>query len=190
MSIPTLQGLQTALSGLLAEQQGLDVTGSNIANANTEGYSRQRAVIETNQEIDIPALSAVTGQGAQLGTGATVGTITRLRNSYLDAQYRSQNSGLSGATTQAEELEQAQAALNEPSSSGISSQLSAFWSSWNSLADSPTSESAKQGVVAAGQRLAGALNSLSTQLTSIAGQVEQEYAAKTAPGGEVAEIAK
>jgi len=190
MSIPTLQGLQTALSGLLAEQQGLDVTGSNIANANTEGYSRQRAVIETNQEIDIPALSAVTGQGAQLGTGATVGTITRLRNSYLDAQYRSQNSGLSGATTQAEELEQAQAALNEPSSSGISSQLSAFWSSWNSLADSPTSESAKQGVVAAGQRLAGALNSLSTQLTTIAGQVEQEYAAKTAPGGEVAEIAK
>ncbi len=41
MSIPTLQGLQTALSGLLAEQQALDITGHNIANANTEGYSRE-----------------------------------------------------------------------------------------------------------------------------------------------------
>ncbi len=48
MSIPTLQGLQTALSGLLAEQQAMDVAGHNIANANTEGYSRQRAVLETS----------------------------------------------------------------------------------------------------------------------------------------------
>ncbi len=47
MSIPTLQGLQTALSGLLAEQQAIDVAGHNIANANTEGYSRQRAVLQT-----------------------------------------------------------------------------------------------------------------------------------------------
>ena len=66
MSIPTLQGLQTALSGLLAEQQALDVTGHNIANANTEGYSRQSAVLETNQAIAIPALSSITGQGALL----------------------------------------------------------------------------------------------------------------------------
>ena len=56
MSIPTLQGLQTALSGLLAEQQAMDVTGHNIANANTEGYSRETAVLQTNPPIVIPAL--------------------------------------------------------------------------------------------------------------------------------------
>ncbi len=190
MSIPTLQGLQTALSGLLAEQQALDVTGHNIANANTEGYSRETAVLETNPAIPIPALSSVTGEGGQLGTGVTVGTYTRVRNSYLDSQYRTQDSALSGAAAQAEVLEQAQAALNEPSSTGISSQLSEFWSSWNSLADSPTSEAAKQGVVAAGQRLAGALNQLSTQLSTISAQVEAEYATKTSATGEVANIAK
>ncbi len=190
MSIPTLQGLQTALSGLLAEQQALDVTGHNIANANTEGYSRQRAVLETNQEISIPALSAITGQGAQLGTGVTVETYTRVRNSYLDAQYRSQSSGLSGASAQADELEQAQSTLNEPSSSGIASQLSEFWSAWNNLADNPNSEAVKQSVVAAGQRLTGALNALSSQLSAITGQAEGQYASRTAPGGEVAEIAK
>ena len=190
MSIPTLQGLQTALSGLLAEQQALDVTGHNIANANTEGYSRQRAVLVTNQAIPIPSISAITGAGAQLGTGVTVETYARVRNSYLDSQYRTQNSSLSGASTQAEALEQAQGAFNEPSSSGIASQLSAFWSSWNSLADSPTSEAAKQGVVAAGQRLAGALNQLSSQLSTISGQVEAQYAARTSPTGEVADIAK
>ncbi len=190
MSIPTLQGLQTALSGLLAEQQAMDVTGNNIANANTEGYSRQRAVLETNQEIQIPSISAITGQGAQLGTGVTVETYTRVRNSYLDAQYRTQNSGLSGASAQAEALEQAQSAVNEPSSTGIASQLSEFWSSWNSLADAPNSEAVKEGVVAAGQRLAGSLNALSTQLSSISAQAEAQYTSRTAPGGEVAEIAK
>jgi flagellar hook-associated protein 1 FlgK len=189
MSIPTLQGLQTALSGLLAEQQALDVTGQNIANANTEGYSRERAVIETNQAIEIPALSAITGQGAQLGTGATVETITRIRNTYLDMQYRTQNSALSGASTAAEGLEQAQANFNEPSETGIASQLSEFWSSWTSLADSPNSEAAKEAVVASGERLADSLNQLSGRLSSISAQVEQQYAARTGAGGEVAQIA-
>jgi len=189
MSIPTLQGLQTALSGLLAEQQAMDVAGHNIANANTEGYSRQTAVLETNQAIPIPALSAITGQGAQLGTGVTVETYTRIRNSYLDAQYRAQNSSLSGATTQAEELEQAQGAFNEPSSTGISSQLSAFWSAWSSLADSPNSEAAKEGVVAAGERLASAFNQLSAQLSTVSAQAGQQYESRTAPSGEVQQMA-
>ena len=126
MSIPTLQGLQTALSGLLAEQQALDIAGHNIANANTEGYSRETAVLETNRPIEVPAMSVLTGKGGQLGTGVSVETYTRIRNAYLDAQYRTQNSALSGSTTEAEELQQAQAAFNEPSSSGIASQLSAL----------------------------------------------------------------
>jgi flagellar hook-associated protein 1 len=189
MSIPTLQGLQTALSGLLAEQQALDVAGHNIANANTEGYSRQTVVMETNQAIAIPSLSAITGEGAQLGTGVTIETYTRIRNAYLDAQYRTQNSALSGAATQAEALEQAQSAFNEPTSTGIASQLSNFWSAWNSLADAPTSEAAKEGVVAAGQRLASAFNQLSAQLQTISGQVSQQYEARTGESGEVAQYA-
>jgi flagellar hook-associated protein 1 FlgK len=189
MSIPTLQGLQTALSGLLAEQQALDVAGHNIANANTEGYSRQKVVMETNQAIAVPALSAITGQGAQLGTGVTVETYTRIRNSYLDAQYRAQNTALSGSATQAEELEQAQSAFNEPSSTGIASQLSNFWSAWNSLAQAPTSEAAKEGVVAAGQRLAQAFNQLSAQLATVSVQASQQYEARTSPSGEVADYA-
>jgi flagellar hook-associated protein 1 FlgK len=190
MSIPTLQGLQTALSGLLAEQQALDVAGHNIANANTEGYSRQTVVMETNQAIAVPSLSAITGEGAQLGTGVTVETYTRIRNAYLDAQYRTQNSALSGAATQAEALEQAQSAFNEPTSTGIASQLSNFWSAWNSLADAPTSEAAKEGVVAAGQRLAGAFNQLSAQLQTISAQVSQQYEARTGESGEVAQYAR
>src|SRR5580700_8049197 len=113
MSIPSLQGLQTALSGLIAEQTALDTAGNNIANANTEGYSRETVLLEPTTPLTIPATSSKTGEGAQLGTGVSVTTITRIRNTYLDAQYRTQNSALSAASTQAEILERAQSAFNE-----------------------------------------------------------------------------
>jgi flagellar hook-associated protein 1 FlgK len=193
MSIPTLQGLQTALSGLVAEQTALDTTGNNIANANTEGYSRETALLEPNAPIPIPAISAQTGEGAQLGAGVSVSTITRIRNDYLDAQYRTQNSALSAATTQAEVLEQAQVAFNEPSGAGIASQLSNFWNAWNNLADSPAgeaAEAAKGEVVAAGEQLAKTFNELSSQLSTLSTQASAQYESLTGPGGEVEDYAK
>ena len=188
--IPSLQGLQTALSGLLAEQQAMDITGHNIANANTEGYTRQTAVLDPNRPLEVAALSNVTGQGGQLGTGVGVEAYERIRNAYLDAQYRTQNSSLSGASTQAEELGQAQAAFNEPSTSGLASSLSAFWSAWTNLANSPTSEAAKEGVVAAGRQLASSLNQVSTQLATVTAQAGEQFEARAGAGGEVASDAK
>ncbi len=189
MSVPTLQGLQTALSGLLAEQQALDVAGHNIANVNTPGYSRETAVMETNPPMVIPAASPLTGAGAQLGTGVSVAEFTRIRNSYLDAQYRTQNAALSAATTQSEELQQAQGAFGEPSSSGISSRLSAFWSAWSSLAEAPNSEAARDGVVSAGTELTTALHQLSSQITTVSTQATQQYSALTGTGSEVQDYA-
>ncbi|HEV3321988.1 MAG TPA: flagellar hook-associated protein FlgK [Solirubrobacteraceae bacterium] len=185
MSIPTLQGLQTALSGLIAQQDAIDVTGNNITNANTEGYSRQTAVLQTKEPLHIAALSAVTGEGGQLGTGVTVATITRIRNTYLDAAYREHATAAGAAGAQAEELQQAQAAFNEPSSTGLASQLSAFWSSWGELAVSPE-EAAKVGVVGAATQLTGTLHQLAAQLHSLEGQASAQYAAITGPTGEVA----
>ncbi|HEV3034798.1 MAG TPA: flagellar hook-associated protein FlgK [Solirubrobacteraceae bacterium] len=190
MSIPTLQGLQTALSGLIAEQTALDTAGNNIANANTEGYSRESVLLEPTTPLSIPAISAQTGEGAQLGTGVSVTTITRIRNTYLDAQYRTQNSALSAASAQAEVLEHAQSAFNEPSSAGIASQLSNFWSAWNNLATSPTSEAAKEAVVAAGEQLTSTFKQLSSQLATIATQAGEQYNSLTGPSGEVEDYAK
>ncbi len=130
-------------------------------------------------------MSQLTGAGGQLGTGVTVTTFTRIRNTYLDAQYRTQNAALGAASTEANELQQAQSAFDEPSSSGISSQLSAFWSSWSSLANSPSSEAAREGVVSTGKQLATTLNQLSAQIASIANQATQQYASITGPTGQV-----
>jgi flagellar hook-associated protein 1 FlgK len=189
MSIPTLQGIQTALSGLLAEQQAIDVTGNNITNANTEGYSRETAVLQTSEPLHIPALSSVTGEGGQLPTGVSVAGYTRIRNTYLDAEYRNQNTALGAANAQAEALQQAQSAFQEPSSSGLASRLSAFWSAWGELAEAP-SEEGKVGVVSAATGLTDTLHQLAAQLQSVEGQATAQYAAITGPSGEVASDAE
>jgi flagellar hook-associated protein 1 FlgK len=185
MSIPTLQGLQTALSGLMANQEAIDTTGHNITNADTPGYSRQTAVMQTNIPLPIDAMSQLTGAGGQMGTGVTVTTFERIRNTYLDAQYRTQSATLGAASSEANELQQAQSAFDEPSSSGISSQLSAFWSAWGSLANAPASEAAREGVVSTGTQLATTLNQLTGQIATIGTQATQQYAAIAGPTGEV-----
>lgn len=190
MSIPTLQGLQTALSGLLANQEAIDTTGQNITNANTEGYSRQTAILQADEPLRIAALSPVTGEGAQLGTGVSVATITRIRDTYLDAEYRNQNTALGAANTDVEELQQAQGAFDEPSSSGLSARLSAFWSAWSELADSPSSEAAKVSVVSVATQLTDTLHQLSSQLQAIEGQAAAQYASLTGPAGTVASDAE
>ncbi|HEY7952078.1 MAG TPA: flagellar basal body rod C-terminal domain-containing protein, partial [Solirubrobacteraceae bacterium] len=101
------------------------------------------------------------------------------------AQYRNQNAALGAASTAAEELQQAQSAFGEPSSSGLSSQLSAFWSAWGSLANSPSSEGAREGVVSTGAQLARTLNQLSGQISTISGQAVAQYTSITGPTGQV-----
>ncbi len=178
-------GLQTALSGLQAEQEAINTTGQNIANANTPGYSRQVVNLQAALPISVPALSGLTGLGAQLGTGVDATTISRIRNQFLDIQYRAQNSATSNASTQQTTLQQAQTALAEPTSSGISAQLANFWSAWGALANAPTSTAALQTVVDKGQTLTQTINQVDAQLTTIQGQAAQQASTLTGANGQL-----
>ena len=186
MTIPQWAGLETALSGLRATQAAIDTTSHNIANANTPGYSRQEAVLTENYALPLPALSNVYGTGGQLGQGVDVSTISRIRDQFLDVQYRAQNSNTSNANTTSTILQQVQTALAEPSSNGLSTQLNAFWSAWNDLTAAPTNPAARQSVIDAGTTLAGTFNAIDQQMATVQSQTAQQYATLTAsPNGEV-----
>jgi flagellar hook-associated protein 1 FlgK len=181
MTIPTYMGLQTALSGLEAAQAAIDTTGQNIANASTPGYSRQEVNLTERTALTIPSLSSFTGQGSQLGTGVDITDITRIRDTFLDGQYRAQNTQTSGDSTNATILGQAQAALNEPTSSGLSGVMDTFWQGWNALASSPNNAGAMQTVIGDGQGVADTLNTLASQVTTLQSQVTQQYNTLTDP---------
>ena len=183
--ISSFMGLQTALRGLLASQEAIDTTGHNIANANTPGYSRQRANLTESNALTIPAYSNVTGGGVQLGTGVDVTTINRIRNVFLDIQYRAQNTTENYAATQSGILDQVQTGLAEPSDHGLQSQLSAFWSAWSDLANAPTSPAAKQTVIDNATSLTQTFNAIDQQLSTIQTQTATQYASLTGTGGQL-----
>jgi flagellar hook-associated protein 1 len=184
MTIPAFTGLQTALSGLQAAQAAIDTTSENIANANTAGYTRQRVNLAENGSLTIPALTQQ-GGGTQLGTGVSLTDISRIRDQFLDVQYRAQNTATSNANTNASQLSQVQTAVDEPSSDGLQTVMSKFWSAWSSLGAAPTNPAAQQAVVDAGQTLASTFNAVAAQMQTVQSQASQQYATLTGTNGQV-----
>ncbi|MGB2712139.1 MAG: flagellar hook-associated protein FlgK [Conexibacter sp.] len=186
MPISAFSGLQTSLRGLLTQQQAMDVTGHNVANANTPGYSRQEAVLRATQPYVVPANSVITGAGAQLGTGVDVTMIRRIRDAFLDVQYRAQTSNLGDAAARSSSLDQVELAFAEPSDNGLAQQLAKFWSAWSDVANAPENAGARAALVSTAQTLATTFNTIHAQLTTVAQQAQTQYDTIAGAGGDVA----
>jgi flagellar hook-associated protein 1 FlgK len=185
-SISSFSGLQTSLRGLLAQQRSIDVTAHNIANAQTEGYTRQEAVLGAATPYTLSAGALAGGAGAQLGQGVDVLEYRRMRDSFLDLQYRAQNMALGEKTTTADGLSRVEDQLGEPGDDAISGLLGKFWDAWGALESNPTDGAAKAAVVSSGQSLAGALKDLDSRLGALSGTASAEYASLTSdPGNDV-----
>jgi flagellar hook-associated protein 1 FlgK len=193
--ISSFYGLQTSLRGLLAQQRLLDTAGHNIANASTVGYSRQEAVLQAAPAMLIPAGGTANGAPAHLGAGVDVQVYRRVRDGFVDLQFRSQNTSLSEWTARSEALGRAESALNEPGENGLNAELSKFWGSWGDLANAPTDPAAKQALVEQAQTLADGLATVRRQIEIVQQQSEAQYSDLTRPagagdpGGEIAQVA-
>ena len=198
MPISSFYGLQTSLRGLLAQQRLIDTAGHNIANASTQGYSRQEAALVASPALEIPAGGIAGGAGAHLGSGVDVQSFRRIRDQFIDLQYRAQNTNLGEWAARAGALQRAETALAEPGENGINQQLSEFWDAWSVLADANGSDqiAAKQVVVAKGAALADAFETVRSQFVLTKSQTYAEYADLARPagpgdsGGEIAQIAR
>jgi len=185
MNVSSFMGLQTALRGLLAQQRGLDVTAHNLANANTVGYTRQEAALVAAEPMTVKAGALANGSGALLGQGVEVEAYRRLRDSFLDVQYRGQSMSLGGHETTTRALASIEAALNEPGSGGIGALLGQFWSAWGDVANYPESQPARQALVGHADTLATAIRTLDARLSAVAQEATAEYAQITGPAGPI-----
>jgi len=196
MPISSFYGLQTSLRGLLAQQRLLDTAGHNIANASTKGYSRQEAALVASAALEIPSGGIAGGAGAHLGSGVDVQSFRRIRDQFVDLQYRAQNTNLGEWAARAGALDQAELSLAEPGENGLNEQLSKFWDAWSALSTASGDQSpAKKALVEQAAGLAGAFGTVRAQIDLAKSQSYAEYAdlARPAgagdPGGEVAQIA-
>ncbi len=142
------------------------VTSNNIANIQTPGYEEEQANLAPAPPLPPPGLN-MPAQAGQMGTGVIVTGITNQNSPFLDAQAYAASSTLNDQQAVQNALSQVQSIFNEPSTSGLSSQLSAFWNDWQTLANDPSNVAARTTVIGQGQSVAQTFNSLDSQLTQL-----------------------
>ncbi|GAK07218.1 flagellar hook-associated protein FlgK [Geomicrobium sp. JCM 19038] len=169
----TFHGLQTAYKGLMAQQRALQTTGHNIANANTPGYTRQRVNFNASQAFPAPGMNAPSIAG-QIGTGVDVESVQRVRDEFLDLQYRGESSRAGYWGKMHEAYIRMEDIMNEPSDSGLGIVMDDFWRAIEVLADNPSDKSAREVVRQQGETLADTYNYIVDSLTSVQQELKHE----------------
>lgn len=171
----TFFGISIGQSGLAAAQIGEDVTGQNIANAGTAGYSVQ-TLAQTASDPYTPADLNTPLTPGLIGTGVSVRSIQRASDQFLDTQVRDANSNLSGQTAQSNALKQVDSAFGEPSSTGLNAALTKFFSAFQDVANAPENTGVRAAAVQQGVALAHTFGTVSSGLASIASSLSGQSA--------------
>jgi flagellar hook-associated protein 1 FlgK len=157
----SFSGLNIGLTSLYAQRRGLELTGHNIANVNTDGYSRQRLRLEADGG---PLMGAVHSVWNGAGNGVEVADVQRLRDVFLESralQERGTDASLRGNQVL---LSRVESILSEPGDSGLQSQLSDFWQGWDDVANNPDDLAARSQLLERTTTLTTGLNQASAQI--------------------------
>ncbi len=142
----TFGGIETSLRALRAQQLALEVTGHNISNANTPGYSRQVADMSATDPYSVPTMNRLIVSG-QIGTGVEVTQLRRMRDLFIDRRIQYESAELGYWDALRRNYDQLEVIMAEPAEmeggASISAQLTEFWNALQELgnanrADNPT----------------------------------------------------
>jgi flagellar hook-associated protein 1 len=151
--------LFTAKEALLSNLTAINVTGANIANVNTPGYSRLRPIFETVGTTD--------ASSGQEQIGVRIDEVERIYDGFLESQLVAQQSAVANYTAQKDLLQKVEGILNENNGGGINDALSKFLNAWGDLSVDPTNKAKRDMVVSTGQNLAYIFNQRSDEVTNI-----------------------
>jgi flagellar hook-associated protein 1 len=151
--------IQMGANTLRAQQIGLQVTGQNIANANTPGYVREEVIFK-------PAPSYRYG-GLILGLGVEVAGIIQKSDTFLENRLRTALSDQEGAGVEEDTYLQLEGIVGELSDTDLSTSLNNFFNSVSEILNQPESDAARNLAVLKGQTLAGDLNRLATRVGTL-----------------------
>jgi flagellar hook-associated protein 1 FlgK len=147
-------------SALMAQQKGIDITGNNIANVNTPGYSRQRLALVQNSPVRTDNSTLSTGVKAEQ-------QIQRYYDQFLNAQLSEENESLGRWEARKNSLEKAELLFDEVSGYGLNAAMSDFWNAWQNLANNPAGLVERVSLANAGEYLATTFNQARSGLTGL-----------------------
>ncbi len=161
--------LSIASSALRTQQEAINAVAHNLANASTEGYSRQRPILGARPGVKTPT--------GVFGSGVEMADLQRIRDPYLDSAFRRETISLGENQTRSGFLGQVETILSEPSELGLASALDGFFSAWSAFASNPNNDTARTAVRNEGQRLTDTMDRLATGLDGVRQEAEQSLLA-------------
>lgn len=130
----TFAGFNTALSSLRANQKKLDVTGQNLANMTTEGYTRQE-LKTSGVNYENPTSFYMNENDVNVGFGVSMDSMTQMRDQFLDIQYRDSNSGMSYNKTLSSSMNSMSQFLDESKLDGLRASFDSIQTALTNMQD-------------------------------------------------------
>ncbi len=158
--MPTIfDALNLGVSGLYVSKTAIDVTGNNVANVNTPGYSKER--------VDILPSMPMTSYAGVFGTGAKVSQVISTRNNLIDKRVRTANEEMSYYNKLNDTMDEIQSVFNEENGVGLKGAMEQFFNAWHALSLNPDLETARQQVIEKGLTLSKAIKDANSSLQQI-----------------------
>ncbi len=158
--------LGIGVRGLSASQLALNVTGQNISNANTEGYSRKR--------LELSAATRRDGWFGEMGFGVEIESVKRVTDHFLETQIREQLTDQGYFDVQDGALERIENILSEPNDSGLNEAIDKFWNSWQDLSNNPEDPASREVVRSSALVLEDKFHTISRELQDYRSSMNQD----------------
>ena len=142
--------LNMGSKALTVQQKGIYVTGNNIANVNTPGYSRQRL----NLSSDVPLNTGI----GSVGTGVAANEIERVYDRFLGVQINNETQSLGQWEAYKDSVERVEMVFDESGGYGLNQVMSEFWNSWQDLTNNPSGSIERTVIVAKSEMLTATLS--------------------------------
>lgn len=161
--------LDVAKSALFTAQQALTVTGHNISNVNTPGFSRQEIILTEERPVD--------GSPGQVGTGVKIEQIRRAVDIFVNRELTNSQEGVGQFTVMRHELQRLESLLGDARGQGLAVQLNEFFKALQDATTSPSQVTPRSVVLAKASTLASTFRRINADLTDTRRAIDVQIAA-------------
>jgi flagellar hook-associated protein 1 FlgK len=149
--------LNIARGALLAQQKGIDVTGHNISNVNTPGYTRQKLILQSSEETPTARI--------KLGYGVNADSVIQYFDRFTTQNINQKTSSLSEYEAEKSILDYVEGLFNEETENGLNKVVTDFWNAWQDLSNNPGGTAERTALLQKAQNLCQKFQMLRNDLT-------------------------
>lgn len=187
---PTFMGFETAKSAIFTNQKSIDIVGNNLANTDTNGYTRQR-VERTSISPSVYTTKVSSSRVGLIGQGVDTLGVSQTRDAFLDKCFRDEYAKTSYHAQATDILSDIQSALGDGSDvtdeGGLYSAISKIFESINDFVQNPTMDTEANLVMSAFKNMTQVINQLDAKLTTVADRQKDDLSININRVNDVAE---